>query len=52
MTQFMSCQIRHGTYEKALEQAIILRLLNIPVLAAGLLGDEWGWHLGFFLLHK
>lgn len=32
MTHFMSCQIRLGIYEKALEQAIILPLMKIPVL--------------------
>lgn len=52
MTHFMSCQIRRGTYEKTLEQAIILPLMKIPVLASGLLGDECGWHLVCCLLHK
>lgn len=32
MTHFMSCQIRRGTYEKALEQAIILPHMKILVL--------------------
>lgn len=52
MTHFMSCQIRRVTYEKALEQAIILPLVKIPVLVLGLLGDECSWHLVCCLLHK